>query len=94
MGKSAYSAQEKYELIVAFNDRQTSIQDFCSQYNISDETMKEWIYLYETYGIEGLRKKEEYCQFDQECFRHNSARNSFVDDGVSYKKRGYRHETR
>jgi transposase len=66
MGKSAYSAQEKYELIVAFNDRHTSIQDFCSQYNISDETMKEWIYLYETYGIEGLHKTGGWNRYSKE----------------------------
>lgn len=66
MGKSAYSAQEKYELIVAFNDRQTSVQDFCSLNNISDETMKEWMYLYETYGIEGLHKSGGWKRYSKE----------------------------
>ncbi|MDQ0200426.1 transposase-like protein [Neobacillus ginsengisoli] len=41
MEKSAYSVQEKYDLIVAYSYRQISVQDFCRQYNISDETMKE-----------------------------------------------------
>ncbi|MBS4196998.1 helix-turn-helix domain-containing protein, partial [Lederbergia citri] len=66
MGKSAFSAQEKYELILAFNERQTSIQDFCSQYNISDETMKEWIYLYQKYGIEGLNKFGKWKRYSKE----------------------------
>jgi transposase len=66
MSKSAYSAQEKYELIVAFTDRQTSAQDFCHEHNLSDETMKEWIYLYRTYGIEGLHISGGWKRYSKE----------------------------
>jgi len=66
MGKIIYSAQEKYDLIVAFTDRQTSVQDFCSLNNISDETMKEWMYLYQTYGIEGLHKSGGWKRYSKE----------------------------
>ena len=66
MGKSAFTAQEKYELILAFNERQTSIQDFCSQYNISDETIKEWIYIYQKYGIDGLNKPGKWKSYSKE----------------------------
>ncbi|MDR4947921.1 hypothetical protein [Neobacillus cucumis] len=45
MGKNAFTAQEKYELIVGFEDRQTSILDFCVQHNISKYTIKNWTYL-------------------------------------------------
>ncbi|WP_411675477.1 IS3 family transposase [Bacillus sp. S3] len=66
MGKSAFSAQEKYELILAFNERQTSIQGFCSHYNISDEAMKEWIYLYQKYGIDGLNNPGKWKRYSKE----------------------------
>lgn len=33
MVKSAFTAQEKYELIVAFEDRQISVVDFCKNIN-------------------------------------------------------------
>jgi transposase len=54
MAKSAYSAQEKYELIMAYLDRQTSIPDFCRQNNITKNTIKKWLFLFETYGMKGL----------------------------------------
>lgn len=54
MAKSAYSTQEKYELIVAFENRQTSVRDFCRQFNIDQATIRTWIHLFQTYGVEGL----------------------------------------
>lgn len=54
MGKSAFTAQEKYEIIVAYEDRRVSIRDFCRQYTISDETISEWICKFHTYGMDGL----------------------------------------
>ncbi|WP_416235925.1 transposase, partial [Psychrobacillus psychrodurans] len=48
MGKSAFTAQQKYEVIVSYEDRKTSSIDFCRQYNVSDETIKEWIYQFQT----------------------------------------------
>jgi transposase len=55
MAKSAYSAKEKYELIVAYENRQTSARHFFRQYNISKGTINKWIYLFQTYGMEGLQ---------------------------------------
>ncbi|MBT2724680.1 helix-turn-helix domain-containing protein [Bacillus sp. ISL-46] len=54
MAKSAYTAQEEYELIMAYLDRQTFIPDFCCQNNISKNTIKKWMFLFETYGIKRL----------------------------------------
>ncbi|MBT2744254.1 helix-turn-helix domain-containing protein, partial [Bacillus sp. ISL-77] len=65
MAKSAFTAQEKYELIVAFEDRQTSILDFCVQHNISKHTIKNWIYLFQTYGIDGLQDSTSWKRYSQ-----------------------------
>jgi len=66
MAKSAYSAQEKYELIVAFEDRQTSVLDFCSQYRISKSSLESWIYLFQTYGMEGLQNSTGWKRYTKE----------------------------
>ncbi|MCM3767555.1 helix-turn-helix domain-containing protein, partial [Neobacillus niacini] len=66
MAKRAYSAQEKYELIVAFEDRQTSIKDFCRQFNISKVTVKEWISLFEKYGMDGLQDSSGWKRYSRE----------------------------
>ncbi|QIZ08790.1 helix-turn-helix domain-containing protein [Priestia megaterium] len=65
MANSAFTAQEKYELIVA-EDRQTSILDFCVQHNITKHTIKNWIYLFQTYGIDGLQDSTSWKRYSQE----------------------------
>ncbi|WP_442870438.1 helix-turn-helix domain-containing protein [Aneurinibacillus sp. Ricciae_BoGa-3] len=54
IAKIAYSVQEKYALIVAYQNRQTSVPDFCREYNISKRTSNEWVYRFQTYGMDGL----------------------------------------
>jgi transposase len=66
MGKSAFSAQEKYELIVAYENRKISVRDFCRQYSVSDETIKEWIYQFQTYGIDGLHNPSGWKRYSTE----------------------------
>jgi transposase len=66
MAKNTFTAQEKYELIVAFEERQTSVSKFCSQYNISKETINKWIYLFQTYGMDGLQNSNGWKRYSKE----------------------------
>lgn len=66
MAKSAYSALEKYELIVAYENRQTSARHFFRQYNISKGTINKWIYLFQTYGIDGLEGSNGWKRYSKE----------------------------
>jgi transposase len=66
MVKSTFTAQEKYELIVAFEDRQISIPDFCRHYNISKDTINKWIYLFQTYGMDGLQNSSGWKRYSKE----------------------------
>lgn len=66
MAYRAYSAQEKYEMIVAYEGRQTSASDFYRQYNISKVTMNEWIYLFQTYGMDGLQNSSGWKRYSKE----------------------------
>lgn len=65
MAKNTFTSQVKYELIVAFEEKQTSVSEFCSQYYISKETIYKWIYLFQTYGMDGLQNSngwKRYCK--------------------------------
>lgn len=66
MGKSAFTAQQKYEVIVSYENRKTSSIDFCRQYNVSDETIKEWIYQFQTYGMDGLNNPNGWKRYSKE----------------------------
>ena len=66
MAKSTFTALEKYELIVAYEDRQSSVPRFCSQYNISKETINKWIYLFQTYGMDGLQNSTGWKRYSKE----------------------------
>ncbi|WCK54298.1 helix-turn-helix domain-containing protein [Aneurinibacillus sp. Ricciae_BoGa-3] len=66
MAKSAYSAQEKYALIVAYENRQTTVADFCLEYNISKLTITEWVYQFEAYGMNGLHGSSGWKGYSKE----------------------------
>lgn len=66
MVKNSFSAQERYELIVSYEDRQTSVLDFCRQYNVHKKTLHKWIYLFQTYGMDGLQNSKGRKQYSKE----------------------------
>ncbi|MGN6618841.1 MAG: IS3 family transposase [Ilyomonas sp.] len=66
MAKSAYSAQEKLELIITYQDRKTSIQVFCQQQKITEDTLNKWIYLYQTYGMDGLQGSKGWKRYSKD----------------------------
>jgi transposase-like protein len=66
MAKSAYSVEEKFEIIMAYEGRQISVSDFCRQYHISKRTLDDWIYQFQTYGTGGLQDSEGWKQYSEE----------------------------
>ncbi|MCJ8005859.1 transposase-like protein [Lederbergia wuyishanensis] len=66
MAKRTYSAQEKYELIIAYENRQTSIKDFCLEQSIPKKTIQEWVYLYQSRGIDGLQNSTGWKRYAKE----------------------------
>ncbi|MGX6446437.1 IS3 family transposase, partial [Neobacillus sp. K501] len=66
MAKSAYTALEKYDLIISFQNRQVTVRDFLQQNNISKDTLNNWIHLFQTYGIDGLEGATGWKQYSKE----------------------------
>lgn len=66
MAKSAYTALEKYDLIISFQNRQVTVRDFLQQNNISKDTLNNWIHLFQIYGIDGLEGATGWKQYSKE----------------------------
>ncbi|TLS36239.1 transposase [Pseudalkalibacillus caeni] len=64
--RRTYSAQEKYELILAYESRDESIKDFQIQYGVAGYTVRRWKYLYDTSGMEGLHNSCEPNRYSKE----------------------------
>lgn len=67
MAKSrTYSAQEKYELILAFDSREFPARDFMLHYGVAAFTVRKWKYLYDSYGVDGLEKAKGWKPYSDE----------------------------
>lgn len=66
MAKSVYSAQEKLEFIIKYQNRKSSIQAFCQQHKITEDTLNKWIYLYQTYGMDGLQGSKGWKRYSKD----------------------------
>ena len=61
-----YSAEEKYQIIKAYEDGLGSLAEIASLYQIGNQTIVDWRYLYEKYGIEGLRESKVFKHYSKE----------------------------
>lgn len=64
--RKTFSAQEKYELILAFDSRDFPEHDFKLHYGVVADTVRKWKYLYEEYGMEGLQKAKGWNHYSEE----------------------------
>jgi transposase len=79
MGK--YSAQEKFEIITAYENRKISVTDFCKQHQISSRTLNDWIYQFHTYGTEWLQGSGEWRRYSKKV--KTAAVNDFLSGQYS-----------
>lgn len=60
-----FSTEEKHELIIAYQKRTISIQDFCHKHHVSRPSIERWTHLFETYGIEGLKETSGWKKYSK-----------------------------
>lgn len=58
MSKKRFTQEEKYEIIMAYYNREYSIAEIEKHYRVSRKTIDDWRHKYEKVGIEGLKKSE------------------------------------
>ncbi|MDR5588051.1 helix-turn-helix domain-containing protein [Clostridium sp. 5N-1] len=64
--RSKYTAEEKYKILIYYENEVGSIQEICIRYNISTSTFYEWRYNYEKNGIDGLIESKKYNKYSKE----------------------------
>lgn len=64
--RSRYSKEEKYKILKEIELGNLSIEDVCQRYKIADTTYRNWKFLYETYGLEGLKESKTWKRYSNE----------------------------
>jgi transposase-like protein len=83
-----YSAEEKYEILRAYDDGLESLAEIASRYRIGIQTIYDWRYLLEKYGIEGLNESKVFKHYSGEL--KEQAVNDFLSG--TYSKRQIIHK--
>lgn len=61
-----YTAEEKYKILKTYEDGIGSMREIVSMYQTDRRTFKEWQFLYEKYGINGLRESTTWKKYSEE----------------------------
>jgi len=65
MSKRTYSAEEKYEILLALGEHYTTYK-LESIYNVHHSTILEWKHKYDKYGLEGLKEASTWKKYSKE----------------------------
>lgn len=68
--RSKYTAEEKYQILKAYEDGFGSISEITSLYRISLATYYNWKYNYTKYGIDGLQESKKWKSYSKELKEH------------------------
>ncbi|HEY8909460.1 MAG TPA: helix-turn-helix domain-containing protein [Desulfosporosinus sp.] len=79
-----YTAEEKYEILKAYEDGIGSMSKISSMYKIDRRTFKDWRYLYGKYGIDGLRESKTCKKYSKEL--KEQAVSDFLSGRYSFRE--------
>jgi len=68
--RSKYTAEEKYQILKAYEDGFRSINEVASLYRISPATYYNWRCNYNEYGIDGLKESKTWKSYSKELKEH------------------------
>lgn len=66
MSSQFYSTEFKREVLIAYENRDCSIQEICSRFQIPKITLYDWVEKFEKYGLEGLKKSGTWKEYSKE----------------------------
>ncbi len=66
MSKRAYSAEDKFKILKAWEDGTHSISELESIFKVNHTTIYEWKYKFENYGTEGLKESSTWKGYSKE----------------------------
>ena len=77
--KHKYSFEEKEKILLEYQAGVHSFRGLCRIYGMAQQALKDWIRLYETFGIEGLRTGSTTTHYDEQT------KEAAVQDYLVYK---------
>lgn len=64
--KHKYTYQEKEKILLEYLNNTYGFREICRIYSIAQQSLKDWIRLYETFGIEGLKTGATASRYSKE----------------------------
>jgi transposase-like protein len=64
--RSKYTVEEKYDILMNYDNGVGSIEKICIKYKISPSTFYQWRYKYEKHGMDGLKESRKYNKYPKE----------------------------
>lgn len=64
--RTKYTAEEKYKILMDYENGTESMLKIASMYRISEDTLRNWIYNFEKYGLDGLRESKTWKAYSNE----------------------------
>ena len=64
--RTKYTAEEKYEILEAYENGIGTIQEIITKYKISAYAFYDWRYNYNKYGIDGLKESKTWKRYSKE----------------------------
>ncbi len=66
MSKRAHSLEDKIKIIKALEDGDYSVNELEAIYNVNKDSIYNWVYKYENYGLEGLKEASTWRRYSKE----------------------------
>ena len=66
MSKRSYTVEYKMDVLTAYQSQEYSFSELCSTFNVVQNTVRDWIYKYEKYGIDGLKESKTWKRYPKE----------------------------
>ena len=64
--RTKYTKEQKYAILKEIELGQMSVEEHCKKFNIANSTYLNWMFLYETYGIESLEESKTWRRYSKE----------------------------
>lgn len=64
--RSKYTVEEKYDILMNYDNGVGSIEEICFKYKISTSTFYQWRYKYEKHGMDGLKESKKCKKYSKE----------------------------
>lgn len=66
MSKSPFLLEDKMEVLAAYQSEEYSLGEICSIFKVTANTVRNWVYKYGKYGVDGLKESKTSKRYSKE----------------------------